>query len=324
MKRIYLRKETKENEYRTPLTPQDCKILINNNYEIMFESSETRCYKNEEYEKTGCIPTHINNIDDSTIIVGLKELDINEIALFSHKHFYFSHAFKGQLNSHHIINRFKENNGYIYDYEYIVDKNGRRMIAFGYWAGYAGIYLGLLQYNTPIIGELVPIFDISKIHHIFSQYTSKPKITICGANGRCGTGCLEFLKSIDIIPHICEKNDPIPYDTEIFINAIYLAPDSTVIFFDETTIRNYTKLKVIVDISCDIHSKNNPIKLEYQMTSFKAPIYKYTDNIDIICIDNLPSLLPKNSSDEFSKKLTELFLLGEIDEFMKTFKYIQV
>ena len=330
MIKLYLRKETKENEYRTPLTPHDCYILIKNNYEIQFELSINRCYKNEEYEKVGCIPKNVNDIDDSTIIIGLKEFNMNETALLSHKHFYFSHAFKCQENSHHIINLFQENNGYIYDYEYIVDENGRRVIAFGYWAGFAGMYLGLLQYNRQLVREqhiesLVPILDISEIYETLREYTTtKPKITICGAYGRCGRGCLEFLKSVDIIPHICNKNEMIPEDTEIFINAIYLSKESDIVFFDEITIQNYKQLKVIVDISCDIHSKNNPIKLEYPMTSFKMPIYKYTDNIDIICIDNLPSLLPKNSSDEFSKKLTELFLSGAIEEFMKMFKYIQV
>ena len=152
------------------------------------------------------------------------------------------------------------------------------------------------------------------------EYTAKPKITICGARGRCGRGCLELLKFVDIIPHICEKGDIIPEDTEIFINAIYLSPDSTAIFFDESSIVNYKNLRVIIDISCDIHAKNNPIRLNYP----KGWLTKYTDNIDIICIDNLPSLLSKDSSEEFSKKLTELFLSGAIDEFMKTFRYIQV
>ena len=319
MKRLYLRKETKKNEHRTPLTPNDCVTLIENNYQIQFEPSDTRCYKDEEYELAGCIPASINQIDNSAIIMGLKEFDMTKTALLNKKHFYFSHAFKGQENSHTIINFFQENDGHIYDYEYIVDENGRRVIAFGYWAGFAGMYLGLLQYEDPIACSLAPTSS-SEIRDILREYTAKPKITICGARGRCGRGCLELLKLADITPHICEKGDSIPEDTEIFINSIYLSPDSTEVFFDETTIQNYKKLRVIVDISCDIHAKNNPIRLDYP----KGWRTKYTDNIDIICIDNLPSLLPKDSSEEFSKKLTELFLSGAIDEFMKTFRYIQV
>jgi saccharopine dehydrogenase (NAD+, L-lysine-forming) len=319
MKRLYLRKETKKNEHRTPLTPNDCATLIENNYQIQFEPSDTRCYKDEEYELAGCVPTSINKMDSRAIIMGLKEFDMTQTALLNKKHFYFSHAFKGQENSHTIINLFQENDGHIYDYEYIVDENGRRVIAFGYWAGFAGMYLGLLQYEDPIASSLAPTSS-SKIRDILREYTAKPKITICGARGRCGRGCLELLKIADITPHICEKGELIPEDTEIFINAIYLSPDSTAVFFDETTIQNYKNLRVIVDISCDIHAKNNPIRLDYP----KGWRTKYTDNIDIICIDNLPSLLPKDSSEEFSKKLTELFLSGAIDEFMKTFQYIQV
>jgi saccharopine dehydrogenase (NAD+, L-lysine-forming) len=260
-------------------------------------------------------------MDSRAIIMGLKEFDMTKTALLNKKHFYFSHAFKGQENSHVIINSFQENGGHIYDYEYIVDENGRRIIAFGYWAGFAGMYLGLLQYKDRGARELAPT-SASEIRNVLREYGAKPKITICGARGRCGLGCLELLKIADITPHICEKGERIPEDTEIFINAIYLSPDSTVVFFDEDNIANYERLRVIVDISCDIHAKNNPIRLEYPNP--KGWLTKYTDNIDIICIDNLPSLLPNDSSDEFSKKLTELFLSGEIDEFMKTFQYIQV
>ena len=322
MKQLYLRKETKKNEYRTPLTPQDCATLIENNYKIHFEPSSTRCYKDDEYELAGCIPAPINEIDNRAIIMGLKEFDMTELALLNKKHFYFSHAFKGQENSHNIINLFQENDGYIYDYEYIVDENGRRVIAFGHWAGFAGMYLGLLQYMDPTICEYAPT-SVSEIREVLREYTANPKITICGAWGRCGRGCLELLKIADISPHICEKGERIPEDTEIFINAIYLSPDSTAVFFDDVSIANYKRLRVIVDISCDIQAKNNPIQLDYPKSCL-TKYTKYTDNIDIICIDNLPSLLPKDSSQEFSKKLTELFLSGAIDEFMKTFKYIQV
>jgi len=323
MKRLYLRKETKENERRTPLTPNDCASLIENDYKIQFEPSDTRCYKDEEYERAGCVRASIDEMDSSSIIMGLKEFDMTKTALLNKKHFYFSHAFKGQENSHIIINSFQENGGHIYDYEYIVDENGRRVIAFGYWAGFAGMYLGLLQYADCGVRELAPT-TASEIHDVLREYRAKPKITICGARGRCGRGCLELLKIADITPHICEKGERIPEETEIFINAIYLSPDSTAVFFDEVNIANYKSLRVIVDISCDIHAKNNPIRLDYPNPNQKSWLTKYTDNIDIICIDNLPSLLPKDSSDEFSKKLTELFLSGVIDEFMNEFRYIQV
>jgi saccharopine dehydrogenase (NAD+, L-lysine-forming) len=68
----------------------------------------------------------------------------------------------------------------------------------------------------------------------------------------------------------------------------------------------FDKLSIIVDISCDINAKNNPIQLNYKATSFEEPIYKINEKIDIIAIDNLPSLLPKDSSEEFSSKLQKI------------------
>ena len=65
---------------------------------------------------------------------------------------------------------------------------------------------------------------------------------------------------------------------------------------------------MIVDISCDYTKPNNPINIYNNPTTFENPVYKYNNYVDIIAIDNLPSLLPKESSDYFSKKLLTLLL----------------
>ena len=78
------------------------------------------------------------------------------------------------------------------------------------------------------------------------------------------------------------------------------------IWFDTNMI--YNKDIVIVDISCDYSKINNPIKLYDKATSWKDPVFKYNEFIDIIAIENLPSLLPFESSIDFSKSCTELLL----------------
>ena len=41
------------------------------------------------------------------------------------------------------LRRFRDGGGTLYDLEYLTDENGRRMAAFGYWAGYAGAAVSL-------------------------------------------------------------------------------------------------------------------------------------------------------------------------------------
>jgi saccharopine dehydrogenase (NAD+, L-lysine-forming) len=71
------------------------------------------------------------------IIFGLKELPEDGTPL-PHRHIMFGHAFKGQPAGQVLLKRFKAGGGTLYDLEYLVGEDGRRVAAFGYWAGYAG------------------------------------------------------------------------------------------------------------------------------------------------------------------------------------------
>lgn len=318
MNHIVIRKEIKLNEYRTPLTPKDClKLIRKNNMTIYIESSKNRCFKDEEYTNCGCILIdNLLQLDKNVLVVGLKELDFEKDELFAYKHLYFSHTFKNQSNSHLILQKFKQHGGTILDYEYIVDSNNKRLIAFGFWAGFIGMSLGLLQYlqrikNLPDIENLQPIDTFQKIINLLQLFNSPlPKIALIGVNGRCGTGANFLLQKLNIPCRAYTKNTPTTdlYKYDIIVNCIFLSPTSNVTFISKENLAYFNDLKIIVDVSCDINSPNNPIKLEYTTTTFEKPIYKINDQIDIIAIDNLPSFLPKDSSNEFSNKLTELLL----------------
>ncbi len=76
------------------------------------------------------------------IIFGLKELPEDGTPL-RHRHILFGHAYKGQPAGQVLLKRFKAGGGTLYDLEYLVDDDGRRVAAFGYWAGYAGAAVSL-------------------------------------------------------------------------------------------------------------------------------------------------------------------------------------
>ena len=304
--KLFIRNESRKNEYRTPLTPQDCKELIEKGFIIYFEKSQNRCFSDKEYINCNCILSNI--IPEDFIIIGLKEIE-NE-SFFKYKNIYFSHSFKNQLNSYEILNKFKINKGCILDYEYILDNNNKRKIAFGFWAGFAGTALGLLQYIQRInnLDNIKNIKPYNDFNDLLKNFTNIPpvNIAIIGINGRCGQGSKTFLDKLNINYTGFSRNDSINLKGfHIIVNCIYLSSESNFVIINDESINEFNDLKVIVDISCDIKALNNPIKLEYALTDFENPVYRYK-NIDIIAIDNLPTLLPKDSSIEFSSKLKEL------------------
>ena len=73
---------------------------------------------------------------------------------------------------------------------------------------------------------------------------------------------------------------------------------------------------VIGDIACDPESSYSPIKVYDQVTSWQKPVKRVWDNqiLDVTAIDNLPSLLPRESSEDFAAQLLpHLMSLNEID-----------
>lgn len=319
---IYLRAELNENEFRCPLIPADIKQLIHYGYKVYVQSSKYRIYEDYEYEKVGAIITTKPWYDSefkSCLIIGLKEIS-NLNKLDKHKHMYFSHTFKNQKNSEIILKAFKDSNSIIYDYEYLIDSNNKRIIAFGFYAGLIGCNLGLMQYYykkilkkniknlRPFSSKKQLIEIIEKTEGIKYIDINNLKIAVIGPNGRCGKGVINVLNYFNLKYSIINKDDNKKNleNYDIIFNCIVINKDLNETWFDDKTI--FSKPIIIVDISCDYNNSNNPIKIYNKATSWEEPVYSYNENVDVIAINNLPSLLPKDSSNEFSKILVQLLL----------------
>lgn len=317
---IIIRKEFKRNEFRTPLIPRDCKKCIENDIIVYVEKSSVRCIPDEEYKENGCIMiedfTELELSKTNTLVIGIKELDYTNPKLLPWCHLYFTHIFKNQVGSDEIIEKLLTSKAIVYDYEYFLNRKQKRVIAFGYWAGFIGTALGLLQYYYKSINQNIKNLKecndssilLEEVEY-FKHFFRKISIGIIGVNGRSGLGSRFLLEKIGIqnIYGYSRASDKEPLKQHnIIINCIKLSPEDNDIFISNETLNQFEKLSIIVDISCDINAKNNPIRLNYKNTTFEEPVYKINDKVDIIAIDNLPSLLPKNSSEEFSAKLQKI------------------
>jgi alanine dehydrogenase len=313
---IYIRSELNPDEHRSPIVPTHVQKLINNGYTIYIESSNNRIYNDNDYKNIGAIITNKKWYDDDfahALIIGLKELPNLEM-LNNHNHVYFSHSYKNQKNTEKILRSFTMSNSTLYDFEYFLDDNNKRIIAFGYYAGYVGCCLGLLQFflkqNQKVdINNLKPYNSgneiLDEVKKIYDKYVF---ICVIGFDGNCGKGVISILDKLEIKYVKYGKNDPkINLEHfDIVFNCIKLDENFNETWFNLDT--KFIKPLTIVDISCDCTKKNNPIKLYDTPTSWKNPVVCINEYVDIIAIDNLPSLLPKDSSNEFSEKFLKLLL----------------
>ena len=145
---IYIRNENNPCEHRTPIVPDDIPKLILMGFDIFVETSQHRIFSDTEYKTKGAIITNKpwnHPIFNDCLIVGLKEIAELE-NLNNHKHLYFSHSYKKQNGFENILQKFAKSCSIIYDFEYFLDDDNKRLISFGFYAGIVGCVLGLLQY----------------------------------------------------------------------------------------------------------------------------------------------------------------------------------
>ncbi|MCB0890467.1 MAG: hypothetical protein KDB51_01155, partial [Propionibacteriaceae bacterium] len=144
---VLLRAEQRDTEQRTPITPKGAAALHEAGVDVVVESSPERVFSDDAYEAVGCPVVHAGSwltAPPETVVVGIKELP-DEPAELRHRHVYFAHAYKGQTGADDLLRRFVRGGGEVLDLEYLVDDTGRRVVAFGYWAGFVGASLGAMQ-----------------------------------------------------------------------------------------------------------------------------------------------------------------------------------
>jgi len=332
--KLWLREEVKPFEHRTALTPDICKQLIADGFEITAEKMTERCVPIEEYEAVGCkiveAGTWVNAPKDN-IIVGLKELPEDGSDLV-HKHIYFGHAYKTQGGWKELLGRFDKGGGMLLDLEYLTNEKGQRVAAFGFMAGFAGAAVGLLQWCHDQLNPGTPMAQLNPypneqvmIKYIQDQIklvteTKKipsPSTLVMGALGRCGNGAVSLLEKVgvptaDIVKwDMAETKEGGPFaqtlQYDIFVNCIYLNFKIPPFLTEELLVSDTRKLSVLVDVSCDTTNPNNPIPFANQATTFDVPSFSLKPSkgpsLSVVAIDHLPTMLPLESSKLYASDL---------------------
>lgn len=333
MTHLWVRAEQRENEERVGITPEGAADLLKAGLRVTVEESSVRAIRIDGYKDAGCEIAPENswlNAPADAIIFGLKELPEDGTPL-THRHIMFGHAFKGQPTGRILLDRFKAGDGTLYDLEYLVDEAGRRVAAFGYWAGYAGAAVTLRCWMAQQHGEIAgPVGVFQSSDALVSDLKSAmnginatpPTALIIGALGRVGTGAADLLTAMDVPVTKWDMAEtasggPFPQvlEHDLFLNCI-LARPGTPVFVPASAKKTARNLTVIGDIACDPDSDFSPIKVYDRTTTWDKPALRVHDTppLDVTAIDNLPSMLPVESSDDYaSQLLPSLLTLANLD-----------
>ena len=221
-------RESRNDENRTPLVPEHIKKYKESNPNINFiiQPSNSRCFADEEYELCGA---KINeNLNECSIIFGVKEIDPN-ILINNRTYLFFSHTFKINKQQKNIEKHKKDlllsilnKKITLIDYENIRGKNGTRCLGFGRFAGIVGCY-NTLNLLLRVIGKqsLASAYKIDDYERLVlnlkNLYFPKTKILVTG-DGRVAKGVIELLNLTNI--KAVSKKDFLEkkFDQPIFCN----------------------------------------------------------------------------------------------------------
>ena len=221
-------RESRNDENRTPLVPEHIKKYKESNPNINFiiQPSNSRCFSDEEYELCGA---KINeNLNECSIIFGVKEIDPN-ILINNRTYLFFSHTFKINKQQKNIEKHKKDlllsilnKKITLIDYENIRGKNGTRCLGFGRFAGIVGCY-NTLNLLLKVLGKqsLASAYKINDYERLVlnlkNLYFPKTKILVTG-DGRVAKGVIELLNLTNI--KAVSKKDFLEkkFDLPIFCN----------------------------------------------------------------------------------------------------------
>ena len=221
-------RESRNDENRTPLVPEHIKKYKESNPNINFiiQPSNSRCFSDEEYELCGA---KINeNLNECSIIFGVKEIDPN-ILINNRTYLFFSHTFKINKQQKNIEKHKKDlllsilnKKITLIDYENIRGKNGTRCLGFGRFAGIVGCY-NTLNLLLKVLGKqsLASAYKINDYERLVlnlkNLYFPKTKILVTG-DGRVAKGVIELLNLTNI--KAVSKKDFLEkkFDQPIFCN----------------------------------------------------------------------------------------------------------
>ena len=201
MKIGVLKEEKVPADKRVPLTPKQCRLLLDTypDIEISVKSSAIRCFSDAMYIAEGI--DVVDDLNDCDVLIGVKEVP-KESLIANKTYLYFSHTIKEQFYNRELLLKMIELNISMVDYEELRNKQGKRLLGFGRYAGIVGAYNGFrawgLKYDSWNLPKAGPLPNqAALIEKLNSLELPNMKILLTGS-GKVSKGAQEMLDAMNI------------------------------------------------------------------------------------------------------------------------------
>lgn len=204
---------------RVPLTPEQCAYILAHfrGVDIKVQPSPMRCYPNDAYRHQR-IPLK-EDLSNCDVLMGVKEIPIDQL-IPEKTYFFFSHTIKEQAYNQSLLQAILKKRIRLIDYEVLTDNRGKRLIAFGKFAGMVGAHNGIIAY-----GQRSKQFTLQRMNQFLDYAEAKAayrklklpamKIVLTGT-GRVAQGAALVLRDMGV-----RKVPPQAFLNETFDEAVF-------------------------------------------------------------------------------------------------------
>ncbi|XP_057330620.1 alpha-aminoadipic semialdehyde synthase, mitochondrial [Microplitis mediator] len=166
-------------ERRAPLAPSNVRRLIRSGVKVIVQPSNRRAYPAQTYLAAGA---HLQeDISEASVIFGVKQVPVDHL-IPNKTYCFFSHTIKAQESNMPLLDAILEKNIRLLDYEKLTDQNGQRLVAFGKYAGVAGMIniLHGLGLRLLALGHHTPFMHIGPAHNYRDSAVARQAIRDVG------------------------------------------------------------------------------------------------------------------------------------------------
>ncbi|CAA3006406.1 alpha-aminoadipic semialdehyde synthase, mitochondrial [Olea europaea subsp. europaea] len=166
-------------ERRAPLAPYHVEKLTKQGVRILVQPSNRRVYPLQSYIRAGAEAKE--DISEASVILGVKQVPV-DLLLPNKTYCFFSHTIKAQEANMPLLDAILDKNIRLIDYERMVDERDQRVVAFGKYAGYAGMIdiLHGIGLRLLALGHHTPFMHIGPAHNYRNVGSAKQAIRDAG------------------------------------------------------------------------------------------------------------------------------------------------